>query len=313
MPECSLPKISSRREALDLVSLPAEELFSIADLARRVRSSVFVDICSIINARSGACPEDCAFCAQSARHRTSAPVYPLIDLRNVTGAAADAARLGARRFCVVTSGRQVSLQELPVLGSMVGAVADEGLRPCATLGMMSAEALGMLKAEGLDRYHHNLETSERFFPSICSTHTYRDKLGTIENARKTGLSVCSGGIFGMGETWDDRVDLALALRDLEVDSVPLNFLVPIAGTPLENQEPISPEDALRVIALFRLILPDREVRVCGGRVSALKERVDEIFRAGADGFLMGNYLTVAGREPTADRESMMRQGLEPRK
>jgi biotin synthase len=185
-----------------------------------------------------------------------------------------------------------------------------GLKPCATLGLLGVDDLRMLKGAGLHRYHHNLETSERFFPEICTSHSYADKLKTIEAARAAGLSICSGGIFGLGEEWEDRVDMALALRGLGVDSVPVNFLVPVKGTRLEAAEPLPPLEALKVIALYRLMLPEKEIRVCGGRLQTLGEFNSMVFMAGADGLLTGDCLTTRGRRPEDDLALARAYGLE---
>jgi len=226
--------IDTIEEALELLRLPDAELWGMADLARRRHSGSTLDICAIVNAKSGACPEDCAFCAQSARNRTGAPVYPLLTVDAVREAAASSLSNGARRFCVVTSGRAPRGSEVRELALLVGAVKDTGLSPCATLGMIAKEDLQLLRESGLNRYHHNLETSEAFFPSICATHTFRDKLDTLHRARELGLSLCSGGLFGLGESWRDRVEMAFVLRELAVDSVPVNFLMPVPGTPTSN-------------------------------------------------------------------------------
>ncbi|MBI5141028.1 MAG: biotin synthase BioB [Nitrospirae bacterium] len=301
--------MQSIAEAQSLLSLPDEELFALADAAREKRSGRTADICSIINAKSGACPEDCSFCAQSARNRASSQIYPLVDDAVIRNAARSARENGARRFCIVTSGRGTAGSDLERIERMIGIVADEGLMPCATLGIMNVENLRRLKQAGLHRYHHNLETSEAFFSEICRTHTYQEKIVTIRAALDSGLSVCSGGIFGLGETWRDRVEMAFAIKELGVDAVPVNFLMPVAGTPLGSRPVIEPLEALRIIAVYRLILPDREIRVCGGRL-ALGGRIAEMFRAGADGFLIGNYLTTTGRDPSADSTMLREAGFE---
>jgi len=301
--------VRDRKDAFSLLDFPDEELLALADSARRRRSGNGLDLCSIVNARSGACPEDCTFCAQSAGSRAGAKVYPLVSKEVVRDAACEARKNGARRFCVVTSGRSVSDKDIHRLARLIGVVSECGLKPCATLGIMNRDALGELKAAGLHRYHHNLETSEAFFPNICGSHSYQDKINTIHAAAEEGLSICSGGLFGMGESWEDRVDMALALRELNVDSIPVNFLVPIKGTPLGNRTPLPAAEALRIIAIYRLIMPDKEIRVCGGRDLVLKENNHKIFGAGADGFLIGNYLTTTGRDPEEDLRMIREMGL----
>ncbi len=268
--------------------------------AWRIREKNFgglVDACSIINARSGNCPEDCAFCAQSAHHGTQVNTYPLLPADAVTEAANRAFEKGVRRFCIVTSGRGInSDKELSSIARMVERVRETGFLPCATLGTLSAPQLRTLKEAGLNRYHHNLETSKKFFPRICSTHTFDERVETLLAAKDAGLSTCSGGIFGMGEDLNDRAEMASQLARLGIDSVPVNFLMPIAGTPLGNADFMTPFEALKSIALLRHILPEKEIRVCGGRLTSLRELHPMIFMAGANGLLMGDYLTTNGRD-----------------
>jgi len=275
-------------------------LFYAAFAVKKHFSGDRVDLCAILNAKSGACPEDCAYCAQSARHSADVSVYPLLDEAVILEKARMAREGGVKRFCIVTSGRSVSESELKRIAHAVEKIRGMGLLPCATLGLLDRDALLQLKDAGLERYHHNLETSERFFPRICSTHSYRDKMRTIEAVKEAGLSLCSGGIFGVGETWQDRLDMAFALRDAGADSVPINFLTPVRGTPLADMPLVEPLDALRIISIYRLILPERQIRVCGGRLQTLGELNPLVFSAGADGLLVGNYLTTLGRDIETD-------------
>ncbi|UCD36352.1 MAG: biotin synthase BioB [Nitrospiraceae bacterium] len=302
-----------REWALQMAQCRGADIVSLMALANRVREAnrgIRVDLCSIINARSGACPEDCSFCAQSAHSSTRAETYPLVNRGNIISAAREARQRGVKRFCIVTSGKKPSAKDMDEICSCITDVRKEGLLPCATLGMLGHEELKRLQDAGLHRYHHNLETSEAFFSEICTTHTYRDKIKTIEAARALGLSLCSGGIFGLGETWEDRIDMAFALKELGIDSVPVNFFTPIEGTPLGNRDLLEPLEALKIIALYRLILPDREVRVCGGRPGTLRDLQSHIFSAGADGLLIGNYLTTPGRNPEEDIRMIRDMGME---
>lgn len=304
-----------RPAACQLSEIPrGAELWDLFATARRVREhyrGMTIDICSIVNAKSGACSEDCAYCAQSVHHSTKAPVYPLISVDRMTEAAESAKKNGAKRFCIVTSGRGIdSREDLTAIAKGVAAVRKAGLSPCATLGTLTRDQLAVLKDAGLERYHHNIETSRSYFPRICSTHTFDERLFVLEQARSVGLTACSGGIFGMGESAQDRIDMAFTLRELGVDSVPINFLMPIAGTPLERTAGIEPLEALQAIALFRLILPDREIRICGGRGTALGQLHPLIFLAGADGFMIGNYLTTSGPDPKADLAMLRGLGLQ---
>ena len=243
----------SRDEALGLSDLPdAMALFFAANMIREEKRGRRADLCSIVSAKTGACPEDCRYCAQSSSAKAEVQTHPLVGLDDIVERSRRAKAHGAGRFCIVTSGKKASAGELERIADMADAIGKEGLLPCATLGLLNADELEVLKEAGLHRYHHNLETSRRFFPEICSTHTYEQKLETISAARKAGLSVCSGGIFGLGETWEDRIDMALELRRLDVDSVPINFLVPVKGTQLEKAEPLSlcSDDYLVIIGHF---------------------------------------------------------------
>lgn len=288
----------SASDAEFLASISGQNLFELFSAADRIRAHFQdkrVDLCSIVNAKSGRCPEDCSYCAQSTTSRARIPAYQLLSKEQVISKAEESKKGGAKRFCIVTSGRKVSGRELLKIADMVSGVKKLGLLPCATLGLLTKDELKLLKEAGLKRYHNNLETSEHFFPKICTTHSYNEKKETIRSAGEVGLSVCSGGIFGLGETWKDRIEMAFALRDLDPDSVPINFLAPIKGTRLSRQKPLEPLEALKIISLYRFILPDKQIRVCGGRLQTLGELNAFIFLAGASGLLIGNYLTTLGR------------------
>lgn len=302
----------SRSEALYISSLEGQGLFELFSAANRLREAFRadrVDLCSIVSARTGACQEDCSYCAQSRVSRAEVKAHPLLGKDEVLRRARAAKEAGAKRFCIVISGRKATGPELTRIASMVSAVRDEGLSPCATLGLIGEEELVMLKEAGLHRYHHNIETSRRFFPRICSTHTYEEKIRTIKAVKRAGLSLCSGGIFGMGEDWTDRIEMALGLRELGADSVPLNFLVPVKGTPLGSRAPLAPLEALKIISLYRFLLPEKEIRVCGGRLQSLGEFNSFVFMAGADGLLTGDCLTTQGRSPADDLRLIEAYGL----
>jgi biotin synthase len=303
-------------EALEISRVDSSDLMDLLTAANRVREHFrgkVVDVCSIVNARSGACSEDCRYCAQSSHYRTDSLVYPLIDVGRMEEAAGAAKGHGARRFCIVTSGRGIDdAGDLLNIARAVERVRALGLSPCATLGTLTRDQLRSLKHAGLHRYHHNIETSREHFPEICSTHTFDDRTELLKEARDIGLSVCSGGILGMGESMQDRVSMAFTLRELDVDSVPINFLMPVPGTPLAAATPIPPLEALHAIALFRLILPDKEIRICGGRGTALGRLHPLVFLSGADGFMIGNYLTRTGLDPNDDIRMIGDLGLEIR-
>ncbi len=286
------------------------DLFAAAGRVRGHFRGETVDICSIVNAKSGACSEDCSYCAQSVHHHTDAKVYPLISVEQMASTAESAKKNGAKRFCIVTSGRGIeSRADLDNIAEGIRRVCETGLSPCATLGTLTKDQLSCLKDAGLKRYHHNIETSKEYFPRICTTHTFEERLEVLRNARSVGLSACSGGILGMGETMEDRIRMAFTLREIDVDSVPINFLMPIMGTPLENTASITPLEALHSLALFRLVLPRKEIRVCAGRGTALGRLHPLIFAAGADGFMIGNYLTTSGLDPEGDLKMIRDLGL----
>ena len=302
----------SREDALLIAEISGPDIFNLFASANRIRQHFrdnTVGLCSIINAKSGACPEDCSFCAQSSKNRASTKIYPLIKKKVLFEKATSAAKSGVKRFSVVTSGRKVSRGELLEIAGLIAAVRETGLLPCASLGLLNAEELSILKQAGLERYHHNLEASEGFFPRICTTHTFADKIETAKAVRASGLSLCSGGIFGMGETWQDRIDMAFSLRELDADSVPINFLIPIKGTALGHREYLHPFEALKIISLFRFILSGKEIRVCGGRTQVLGEFHSMVFLAGADGMITGDYLTTMGRNPEDDLRLIRTYGL----
>ncbi|MEJ2067271.1 MAG: biotin synthase BioB [Deltaproteobacteria bacterium] len=270
-----------------------------------------IKLCAIVNAKSGRCPEDCAFCAQSAHHKTQIEAYPLMEPRQILHKAREAEAMGARRFSIVTSGKALTERELgKVLQALRLMKEETGLALCASLGMMAQRTAQQLKEAGLSRYHHNLETAPSFFPSICTTHRYDEDLDTLRNAQEAGLEICSGGIFGLGESAQQRLELAFTLREMAVDSVALNFLNPIPGTPLARSNGLTPLEILKSVALFRFILPERDIRICGGREVGLRDLHPLIFWAGANGIMIGNYLTTQGRNHRADLQMIQDLKLE---
>lgn len=302
----------TNEEAFQVAGVQRKNLFNLFSFANKIREkfrSDSVDLCAIVNAKSGACPEDCSYCAQSSKSKAGIEVYPLIRKEVVLEKAKEAKEAGVKRFCIVTSGRRIGKAELFEIVTMVKKIRRIGLLPCATLGLLSKGELLFLRESGLERYHHNLETSERFFPEICRTHTYNDKLKTIEAAKSAGLSVCSGGIFGLGETWEDRIDMAFALKELDVNSIPVNFLIPVKGTSLGDMDMLYPFEALKIISLYRFLLPGKEIRICGGRMQVLGEFNSMVFIAGADSLLTGNYLTTTGRTFKDDLKLIKDYGL----
>ncbi len=264
-------------------------------------------LCSIINAKSGACSEDCRFCTQSVHFSTGTPVYALLDSDEIVAAARQAKENGASRFSLVTSGRGASAREVEELAQRIAAIRGQvDIKVCGSFGILAADQLAVLQGAGMDRYHHNLESSREFFPSMCTTHSFAERLATIRAAQSLGISVCSGGIIGLGEDEADRVSMATTLAELEVDSVPINILIPLPGTPLAALKPLAVEEILRAIAIFRLLLPEVPVRLAAGRESALGDFLSAAFLAGADGMMIGGYLTQQGRTPEQDRQFVSR-------
>lgn len=290
--------VLEREEACALSSIPWEdnlELLAVANTVRQLRGPRGTGTCAIINARSGKCPENCAFCAQSAHYHTNAPVYPLMGTDELLRHAEEMAAHGISRCGIVTSGTALSDRDLDNLCASIETMrARVGISLCASLGLLTREKATRLREAGISRYHHNLETSRSHFPAICTTHAYDQDIETLRIARKVGLQVCSCGIFGLGETWEQRVELLGDLADIGVDSLPLNFLCPVPGTPMGERSPLDPGEALRVVALARLMHPTREIIVCGGRLSTLGEEQSWVLASGASAIMTGNYLTTRG-------------------
>jgi len=290
-------------------------LFDLMWAADRVRSFFKKDrvkFCSIVNAKSGVCSEDCKFCAQSVYHSTGVKRYPLLKEHEIFKAAKAAYRNKAGCFGIVTSGKGVEgAREIETICKAIKRVKKEfpGLDCSVSLGVLKKDFLLALRRAGADKFHHNLETSEGYFPKICTTHTYKERRETIETAKKAGFKVCSGALFGLGEGRRDRLKLAFLLRDMEIESVPLNFLHPVKGTALEGATPLTPQEILRTVAIFRLILPKRDIKVCGGRAVNLRSLQGMIFFAGANGMMVGNYLTQPGQDPAADLQMIQDLGL----
>ncbi|WP_242337779.1 biotin synthase BioB [Anaeromyxobacter sp. SG66] len=289
-----------------------EALLDRAEAVRRAVHGDEVALCGITNAKSGRCPENCGFCSQSAHFPAAdAPVYPLVPAEEIVAQAKAAERAGAREFSIVTSGTRVAKEsELAAIEEAVRKLrAETAVEPCASLGLVREPELVRLKAAGLMHYHHNLETARSFFENVCTTHTYDEQLETIRAAKRQGLQLCSGGILGMGETPEQRVELAETIRELGVDCVPMNFLNPRPGTPMEHVSAITAEECLAAIAVFRLMMPAAHIFVMGGREVNLGVHQHLIFRAGANGTMVGNYLTSAGRGPGETVEMVEAQGL----
>jgi len=309
-------KSISYDQALQLESLTHEELdylFIGTDRIREQFKGQDVKICSIVNAKSGRCVEDCSFCAQSSSFQTDSPEYEMMDVEEIVSAAKEAEAFGSNEFSIVASG--TSLDDRKELDRVIEAIKriknETQLETCCSLGLMPIEHLKELKEAGLDRCHHNLETAKSHFDKIVSTHSYDDEVNAIQNAKTAGLQVCVGGIFGMGESFAQRAELGFSIRELGTQSFPINFLKPIEGTGLSHLEPLEHYEALRTISLLRLILPDIDLFVCGGREEVLTDQQERLFSAGANGILGGNYLTTKGQDPKKDIDMIEGLGLHP--
>lgn len=296
----------------DLSNDHLDDLFYWANEIRKANFGNKVKMCSIVPGRLGGCSQDCAFCAQSLHYDTTVDKTPqVLSDGQIMDAAAEAKSKGVPNFGIVYSGKKVSQKELDRLIALTERIKTElDMGVCMSLGIVSDENMQRLADAGVVRFNHNLETSERHFSEVVTTHKYADRVRTIEAGLKAGMGVCAGGIFGIGETEQDRIDMALELRRLGVDMVPMNFLHPIEGTPLGNAEKMPPREILRIVALYRFILPKTHLKVAGGRVLNLRDMQSWIFQAGCTAILTGNYLTTAGRAVEDDLQMLKDLGLE---
>lgn len=294
-----------------LLGVPDCELFARANALRQRDFGQKITFCAIINIRSGHCGMDCAFCAQSRASGANIASYPLLSDALLREKVESLAKLPVSNIGLVASGLRLDGSEFDRFCRFVADCPEPiKKRLCASLGNLSGSQLEQLKAAGITHIHHNLETSEKFYPCICSSQTWGERLDAVGRYLEAGVAVCSGGLFGMGESWQDRADLALTLANAGITNVPLNFLHPQPGTPLAGRKPLAARDALRIIALFRNILPHATLRVCGGRPVTLGERQREIFAAGANALMTGDYLTTQGMATDRDAAMLAALGLE---
>ena len=288
---------------------PFRVMATAAEIRRHFKGNA-ISLCSIVNAKSGKCPENCKFCAQSAHYATDVKSYPLKKAQEIIEEAESAGRAGAEMFGIVTSGKRIrAKKEWAEIIKAIRGISELGMKACASLGIIDEETARTLRDAGLYRYHHNLETSRSFFPEICTTHAYDEDVETIRAARAVGLSVCCGGLIGLGEGIRHRIELALTLRELNVDSIPLNILNPIKGTPLGRTPPLPPLEILLTIAVFRFLLPDKDIKLCGGKEKNLRQLLPLGLVAGANSLMTGNYLTTLGRDAGLDLEMIKDMGL----
>ena len=294
----------TREEARAVLRAPDEEMLSLLAAAGRVRRAHFgnrVKLNFLVNVRSGLCPENCHYCSQSSVSTAPIAKYPALSREEILEAANRAVASRAARFCMVASGRGPTNHEVKNLAETIKEVkqAHPSLEICACLGLLKEGQAQELRDAGVFAYNHNLNTSEQFYDEICSTHTFRDRIETVNRAREAGLSPCCGGLFGMGEAEEDIIELAFAIRDQDVDSIPLNFLIPIPGTPLANTPPLTPAMCLKILCLFRLLNPAKEVRIAGGREVQLRW-LQPFGLHVANSIFIGDYLTTKGQPPAAD-------------
>lgn len=298
-------------EALELLALPDAELFSRAACLRQAATGRSVQLCAIINIRSGQCGMDCRFCAQSRHNPVPQPGFPLLEDAALRERILALAATPVRRIGLVAGGAALDGEDFERVVRLVAELpATVRSRLCASFGRLDARRMERLVRAGIARYHHNLETSERWYPHICTTQHWEQRRDTARRALAAGLSLCCGGIFGLGETWEDRISLAFTLRDMGVAHVPMNFLHPQPGTPLAERAPLAPGEALRIIAVFRHVLPRSALRVCGGRPLVLGSRQGEMFAAGANALMTGDYLTTRGESLHNDLAMIAAVGME---
>lgn len=300
----------SHEETMFLINVNLLSLKQAANYIREYFNRNNFDLCSIINGKSGSCSEDCKYCGQSLHYQTKIKVYDLLDERIIKDMAMHNADQGVGRFSIVTSGRHLCNEEfakiIKVYQHLNGTV---NLSLCASLGLLKLEQFKKLKAAGVKRYHNNLETSRNYFPNICTTHSYQQKIEAIKAAQRAGLEICSGGIMGMGESWLDRIDLAFELKALGVQSIPINILNPIPGTPLEHLKPLSKEEIERIFAIYRFIHPTAVLKMAGGR-GLLDDKGASIFKCGANGAITGDMLTTQGITINEDQRIVKALGYE---
>lgn len=298
----------TKEEAMDLYEQPLEGLCKNADKIRRHFCSDKFDICTIINGKSGSCSENCKFCAQSAHNHTCAASYPLLSAEEIAAQAKINQEQGVLRYSIVTSGKCLSDEEVDKMCEAVRKIKEEAdISVCISFGLLKEQQFRKLKEAGVTRVHNNLETSKRNFPNICTTHTFEDKRKAIQAAQAAGLSVCSGGIMGLGETSEDRIDLAFELRSLGIKSVPINMLNPIPGTPFEKNQKLTGDDMRRIVAVYRFILPKVSIRLAGGR-GLLEDKGKACFLSGANAAISGDMLTTAGITVKTDMELLNKLG-----
>ncbi len=301
----------TKEEALRLLEAPLDELTAAANEIREHFNDNTFDMCTIINGKCGKCSEDCKYCAQSAHYHTACEdSYPLLSTEELLEQAKYNDKRGVLRYSIVTSGRALSDEEVDKACESIRAIRTEtNISVCVSFGLLNEDQFRRLKEAGASRVHCNLETSRRYFPTVCTTHTYDEKIETLKAAKRAGLSICSGGIMGLGETMEDRIDMALTARDLGVTSIPVNLLNPIPGTPYENNRVLSNDELCRIVAIFRFLIPEGMIRLAGGR-GLVGDKGEKCFKSGANAAISGDMLTTAGITVETDMDLLHWLGYE---
>ncbi len=296
----------SKQELLDLYNMDLDELLN--ESKKYLKNEV--EFCSIINARSGKCSQNCRYCAQSSHYNTNIESFPLIDVETVVKAAHDSVNNGANRVAIVTSGKTPDESDFDTMLDMIKALNKEGIKSCASIGILNDEQAKKLAEAGLVRFHHNINTCKSYHPQICTTHTYEDRLNTTKLVKKYGMELCSGVILGMGESVEQRVEMAMELAEINPESIPVNILTPIKNTPFENYgDKIDEENVLRTLAIFKIACPNASIRIAGGKKARLSEEtIERAFRYCADSTIVGNYLTTTGFTPEDDEKLIAKIG-----
>lgn len=300
-------KIYTKEELLRLYNLPLEEL--LAESSKYMSDNI--EFCSLINARNGKCSQNCKYCAQSSHYCTNIESYPLVDIQEVIKTAKESKENKVSRFAIVTSGKTPDEgRDFQIELDMIKAINEVGgLKSCASIGILNEEQAKQLAQAGLKRFHHNINTCRSYYPEVCTTHSWDDRLNTCKLVKKYGMELCCGVILGMGETIEQRVEMAMELAEIEPNSIPINILMPIPETPFENyHDKIDEENVLRTMAIFKIANPKSVVRFCGGRMRLSQENQELALKTCVEGILVGNYLTTVGREPHEDLETANKLG-----
>ena len=298
----------TKEEALKLVDAPLEELCAGADELRKHFNGDEFDMCAILSVKGGRCSENCKFCAQSSCSSANIESFAVRDADYVSADAKKYDGIGVARYCQVSSGRRLNKAEINQIAENIKRIVkDTGLKPCVSLGLIDKEDLELLKEAGLQRVHNNIESSPEFFKNLCSTHTTDDKIAVMKMVHEAGLELCSGGVFGVGESWEDRIDMAFALTEIQPESIPINMLKPIKGTPMGDREMLSEEELRRIIAIFKFILPKSFIRFAAGR-DVLEDSGMKCFTGGANATITGNMLTVKGVSMEEDLKNIRELG-----